>query len=169
VSNVHRLKSSDKIFFITTNLIQGERHLTEPDYATILETVGKARKRLEFLFCGYVLMPDHWHALIWPGFPVTISAVAQNVKRVSSFKLNRLHHTNGSCWQHQFWDRFVRHTQEFSERLDYMHFNPVRKGLVKHPEDWRWSSYNNFSLKKATVLACPIQIDFVSLPDDYGA
>jgi len=72
--------------------------------------------------------------------------------------LLRLHAARGSrgpFWQHQFWDRFVRHEREFQERLDYMHLNPVRKGLVKRPENWRWSSYNNFALDQATVAACP--------------
>ena len=50
-----------------------------------------------------------------------------------------------------------------------MHLDPVRKGLVKGPEDWRWSSYNNFALDKATVAACPIQIDDVRLPPGYRA
>ena len=64
---------------------------------------------------------------------------------------------------------FVRHEREFKDRLEYMHMNPVRRGLVKRPEDWRWSSYNNFALDKATVAACPIQIDYVSLPAGYRA
>ena len=71
--------------------------------------------------------------------------------------------------QHQFRDRFVRNEKEFGERLGYMHMNPVRKGLVKRPEDWRWSSYNSFALDKATVAACPIQIDYVRLPPGYRA
>ena len=58
---------------------------------------------------------------------------------------------------------------EFTERLESVHMNPVRKGLVKRPEDWRWSSYNNFALDKATVEACPIQIDYVRLPLGYRA
>jgi hypothetical protein len=41
--------------------------------------------------------------------------------------------------------------------------------LVKRPEDWRWSSYNNFALDKAMVAACPVQIDYVSLPEGYRA
>jgi len=45
----------------------------------------------------------------------------------------------------------------------------MRKGLVKRPEDWRWSSYNNFGLDKATVAACPIQVDYVRLPLGYRA
>lgn len=45
--------------------------------------------------------------------------------------------------------------------------NPVRKGLVKRPQDWRWSSYNNFAFDKTAVAACPIQIDYVRLPESY--
>jgi hypothetical protein len=67
-------------------------------------------------------------------------------------------------WQHQYWDRFVRHAKEFAERLEYMHLNPVKKGLARRPEGWRWSSDNNFALDKATVAPCPIQIDCVTLP-----
>ena len=59
--------------------------------------------------------------------------------------------------------------EEFNHRLGYLHLNPLRKGLVKRPEDWRWSSYNNFALDKATVAACPIPIDYVRLPEGYRA
>jgi putative transposase len=163
------LKTSDKIFFVTSNLHLGERHFADAEYQIIAETIIKERRRFAFLLCGYVLMPDHWHALLFPQFPVTISDVIQNVKRMTSRRINHQRSRRGTLWQHQFWDRFVRHTKEFAERLQYMHLNPVRKGLVEKPEQWRWSSYNNFSLDKAVVAACPIQIDYVHLPDSYRA
>ncbi|MEW5979975.1 MAG: transposase [Acidobacteriota bacterium] len=169
MSNVHRLRACDKIFFITTNLRSGERHFEEVEYRIIAETIVKERARLGFLLYGYVLMPDHWHALVFPRFPVTISDVIQNVKRITSLKINHQRGRRGTLWQHQFWDRFVRHRKEFAERLDYMHYNPVRKGLVGKPEHWRWSSYNNFSLDKSVVAACAVQIDYVHLPEFYRA
>ena len=43
--------------------------------------------------------------------------------------------------------------------MEYMHMNPVRRGLVKRPEEWRWSSYSHFALEKASVAARPIQIE----------
>ena len=169
MSNVHRLRLSDRIFFITTNLNRGERQFQDAEYPIILGIFDNSRKRLGFLLCGYVLMPDHWHALISTAHPLTISHVLQDIKRLASLKINKLRKTKGSRWQHQFWDRFVRNSQEFAERLEYMHYNPVRKALVEHPEQWRWSSANNFSLDKSVVAACPIQIDYVQLPDDYRA
>jgi hypothetical protein len=45
----------------------------------------------------------------------------------------------------------------------------VRKGLAKRPKDGRWSSYNNFDLDKATVVACAIQIYDLPLPQGYRA
>jgi len=67
----------------------------------------------------------------------------------------------------------VRDEKEFNERLEYTHLNPLKKGLVKRREDWRWSSYNNFASAVAAVYdrrsACPLQIDYVRLPLGYRA
>ena len=115
-------------------------------------------------------MPDHGHALIWPAYPLTISRVIQDIKWISARALNRERHSSGPVWQHQFWDRFVRHPQEFRERLDYMHLNPVRKGLVRRPEDWSrlaGSSYNNYGLDKGKIKVWPMQIDYVHLSESY--
>ena len=129
--------------------------------------MDESRRRLYFLLCGYVLMPDHWHALIGAGYPLTISRVVQHIKWISARSLNDKRRASGAVWQHQFWDRFVRHEKEFAARFDYMHLSPVRKGLVSEPEEWRWSSYNNCALDKERVRCCPIQIDYVRLPEAY--
>ena len=112
-------------------------------------------------------MPDHWHALIFPHDSLTISDLVRDVKSVSSRRLNRFRRRSGPLWQHQFWDRFVRHAKEFGERLNYMHNNPVRKGLTAKPEDWQWSSFRNFRPDESERARCPIKIDYVVLPDSY--
>jgi hypothetical protein len=102
-----------------------------------------------------------------PSVSLSISRVAQDVKYVSARRLNRLRKTHGAVWEHQFWDRFVRHAKEFRQRLEYVQLNPVRKELVARPEDWRRSSYNNFDRSMRT--ACPIQVDSIWLPEGYRA
>jgi putative transposase len=114
-------------------------------------------------------MPDHWHALISVDEPLTISQVLHDIKKVATRRLHARRGTHGPLWQHQFWDRFVRHAKEFGDRLDYMHLNPVQKGLVRRPEDWRWSSYNNYGIDPEAVAACPIRIDYVDLSPGYRA
>jgi REP element-mobilizing transposase RayT len=145
------------------------KRFDESEYALLIQVLEASRRRLGFLLCGYVLRPDHWHALIWPRYPLRIAQVLHDAKKIMTRRLHARQGTSGPFWQHQYWDRFVRHARELSERLNYMHLNPVRKGLVKQPEDWRWSSYNNFALDQATIDACPIQIDYVQLPVGYRA
>lgn len=169
MSNVRRLRTSDRIFFVTTNLRKDIAPLTAREFPVIIEAFERLRARLHFGLCGYVLMPDHWHALIWTAYPLTISEVVQQLKRVSALKINRERGTSGPLWQHQFWDRFVRNAKELSQRLDYMHHNPVRKGLVPGPGEWPWSSYNDFSLQESKPTGSPIAIDYVSLPESYRA
>jgi REP-associated tyrosine transposase len=167
VSNVHRLRLSDRIFFVCVNLRLKIKQFNDSEYALLIKVLEESRRRLGFALGGYVLMPDHWHALIWPQYPLLLSQVLHDAKKIMTLRLHARRGTRGPLWEHQFWDRFVRHEREFTERLDYMHLNPVRKGLVKRPEDWRWSSYNNFALDKSVIEACPIQIDYVYLPPGY--
>ena len=133
----------------------------------LIDVIKAARLRLKFLLCGCVLIPQARDALIWPAFPLTISRVVQDIKWMSARTLNQQRQSTGTVWQHQFWDRFVCHAQEFRERLDYMHLNPVRKGLVRRAQDWSWSSYNNYGLDKEKIKHCGMQIDYVHLPESY--
>ena len=169
MSNIRRLRLSERIFFVCVNLRPRIVLFQEPEYEMLIRVLSESRQRLGFLLCGYVLMPDYWHALIYPQYPLLLRQVLHDAKKIMTLRLHQRRGSGGPLWQHQFWDRFVRHEREFQERLEYMHLNPVRKGLVKQPEDWRWSSYNNFALDKAVVEACPIRIDYVRLPPGYRA
>jgi REP-associated tyrosine transposase len=169
VSHVHRLRTCDRIFFITVNLQRALPPLGAGEYPLVAAALEASRRKLHFLLHGYVLLPDHWHGLIWTAHPLTISRVVQDIKWTSATALNRSRHTTGTVWQHQFWDRFVRHARGLRQRLDYMHWNPVRKGLVKKPEEWPWSSYNNFAIDARVVALCPVEIDYVRLPEGYRA
>jgi putative transposase len=169
VSNVRRLQHTDHIFFVTVNFRRGVAQFEEDEFPLMIAVLEASRRRLGFALCGYVLMPDHWHALLWPFQPVTISQVIHDMKKISALRLHQHRKTSGPFWQHQFWDRFVRHAKEFSERLEYMHFNPVLRGLVESPGQWRWSSFNNFGARAGEIAGCPITIDYVDLSDQYRA
>ncbi len=151
------------------NLHRDVAPLAPDEFACVVASLEASRRKLHFLLYGYVIMPDHWHALIWTAYPLTISRVIQDIKWISARSLNAARKGFGAVWQHQFWDRFVRHAKEFNERLVYMHLNPVRKRLAAKAEEWRWSSCNNFALDRTAVAACPIQMDYVLLPEGYRA
>jgi hypothetical protein len=56
-----------------------------------------------------------------------------------------------SFWQRRFYDFNVWSRRKRNEKLNYMHMNPVKRGLVRSPNDWAWSSYR-FYMKSGTVL-----------------
>ena len=122
---------------MTVNLRRALAPLTADEFRLVVGAMDESRRRLRFLLYGYVLMPDHWHALLGTVYPLTISRVVQSVKWISARSLNGARGVSGPVWQHQFWDRFVRHEKEFIARIDDMHLNPVRKGLACKPDQWR--------------------------------
>ena len=101
--------------------------------------------------CGFVVMPDHVHATIW--FPETghLSPMMQMWKSRSSRELKRFVRgqmrqyskfmdSKQPFWQPKYYPFSVYSTKKAKEKLDYMHMNPVRAGLVQHACDWQWSS-----------------------------
>jgi putative transposase len=163
VSNVRRLLLTNRIFYVTVRLRKSIPRFSPAEFPVLVAAVEKSRRKLGFLLAGYVLMPDHWHALLGVRDPLTISRAVQDIKWISAIALNRQRTRRGPVWQHQFWDRFVRNQRELGERLEYMHWNPVRKGLVGRREAWIWSSCLNYSMERGDVARCPIQVDYVRL------
>ena len=108
------------------------------------------RKR-EGLCTGFVVMPDHVHAILW--FPETgcLSPMIRVWKSRSSRQLKqfvRVHlhdywqtiDPKEPFWQARYYSFNVYSEDKAREKLEYMHLNPVRAGLVKRACDWRWSS-----------------------------
>jgi hypothetical protein len=56
--------------------------------------------------------------------------------------------TLGRFWQKRSFDRNVRDAREFANVLDYIHRNPVKRKLVKCPEEWKWSSYRHYAFRE---------------------
>jgi putative transposase len=48
-------------------------------------------------------------------------------------------------WQKRYYDSNIRNHRQFTEKLRYVHRNPVSKGLCVRPEDWRWSSFRHYA------------------------
>ena len=80
MSNVHRLRVTDCIFFVTVNLRPRIKRGNESENDLLLAVLEASRRRLGFLLCRYVLMPEPWHALIWPSYPLRIDQVLNDGK-----------------------------------------------------------------------------------------
>jgi REP element-mobilizing transposase RayT len=75
-------------------------------------------------------------AIFFPPFPLTISSVMEAIKVGSTHRINAGRKESGLLWQPRFFDRAVRTVKEYYEKVEYIHLNPVRAGLVERAEDW---------------------------------
>jgi hypothetical protein len=56
-------------------------------------------------------------------------------------------------WQRRFYDMNVWSDAKVQEKLKYMHDNPVKRGLARSPDQWRWSSFRYYNLEDSALLA----------------
>jgi hypothetical protein len=68
-------------------------------------------------------------------------------------------------------DRAPRTVKEYQETVEYIHWNPLRRGLVKRPEDWKWSSVHEYAFAALPEARHqpPLRIDGVRIPADERA
>jgi len=162
MSRLRRLQVTGKTFFITRNLLPVRTQLTEADFEALASAIGRVRTRGRFLFTGYVFMPDHWHALIVPRENDVLPNLMDAVKVASTLGINRSRRAKGPVWQPRYFDRIMRDVREYHKTVEYMHLNPVRRGLASRPEDWLWSSFHSYGGPGPVRLA----VDRILLPSD---
>jgi len=124
----------------------------------------QVRQRYRFVVLGYVVMPEHIHLLITEPEIGNPSKVMQVLKQRTARALlpKRKDPRQDSLlgedsqprafWQARFYDFNVWTTKKRVDKLRYMHRNPVKRGLVESPEQWRWSSYRFYFLDEAGAV-----------------
>ena len=138
-----------------------------------VKELGKVRDEMGFQLLGYVVMPEHVHLLLSEPKQGTPSTVLQKLKLRVARKLRkrgrpvcawqmRLPFAETgeplrAFWQARFYDLNVYSVGKKNEKLNYMHANPVIRGLVKHPRDWVWSSWGFYYGGARVLLAMDVE------------
>jgi hypothetical protein len=95
----------------------------------------------------YVVMPEHVHLLLGEPVRATLAQAIQALKL--SVAVRRVERP---FWQARYYDFNVHSQEKTSEKLKYLHRNPVSSGLVSEPGDWSWSSFRHYATgEKRTV------------------
>jgi len=90
-----------------------------------------------------VVMPEHVHLILTPledeeTWSYGLPAILKLIKGASARSVNELLGGDGPVWQEESFDHVLRSQESLEEKLEYIRQNPVRRGLVKRPEDYRW-------------------------------
>jgi putative transposase len=152
-----RYYGTQDLHFITCSCYRREPQLrTAKRRDLFLRILEETRRKYRFVVHGYVVMPEHFHLLITEPEVGDPSVVMKVVKQRFARRLNQLRKrtasaqmvlwdfTLDSVWQKRFYDFNVWSERKRIEKLRYMHRNPVKRGLVEQPDQWKWSSFRAY-------------------------
>lgn len=144
MTDFRRYYVPNAIVFIT-QVVEGRIPVfSNETHLELLQSTLRCVKILHpFSMLGYAFLPDHFHLLIKPTGSSTFSQIMHSVKPNFTKAYKQAIGFTGSkkFWQKRFWEHTIRDEADFGRHLDYIHYNPVKHGLVTKPEDWPHSSF----------------------------
>ena len=125
------------------------------DFSAFERVLAEGIERHSMRLCGYCLMGNHWHLLLWP---VRDGDLSQFMRWVTLTHTQRFHASHGTVGiGHLYQGRYksfpVQDDSHYLTVMRYIEANPLRTGLVKRPADWPWSS-----LAVRTGMQAPFQL-----------
>ncbi len=147
----------------------------------LMESIEEARVDFSFDVWAYVFMPEHVHLIVCPREAeydiadmrkaIKSPVGSKAVKYLSAERpdwIPRITRTRGKKTERLFWqsgggfDRNVIKADTLKNMIDYIHMNPVRRGLVEKPEEWMWSSAAWYlGIGKPPIVPDPIPAEWV--------
>lgn len=162
--NPPRFHIEGHIYYITTVVYNRLPIFTRPSFVIPLyDSLSFYRHKQQFKLLGYVFMPDHIHLIIWPFGAATVSDIMRDYKKFTSTRIvsqanvegieewirafrqsgRETERSTNKVWQDSYWDVNIYTERFLRQKLNYVHRNPLRAGLVEKPEDYVYSSYRN--------------------------
>ncbi|HWW02065.1 MAG TPA: transposase [Candidatus Acidoferrum sp.] len=121
------------------DLGHGACYLRDPRIADLVQGNLWHHDGSKYRLLAWVVMPNHVHALI-EVWGVPLGKIIQNWKTYTAKAANETLRRNGSFWEEDYFDRYIRDEEHFRRVVRYIENNPVKAHLVNAKEEWRWSS-----------------------------
>lgn len=128
-------------YFVTFNCFQRKRLLQSARMAQLtIELLLHYRSEGKYLLHEFVVMPNHFHALLTSLLSTSLESAVSIVKGSISYRARRDFGLKWELWQTSFVDRRVRDSFEYQRIRKYILENPVKAGLCETAEQWPYSS-----------------------------
>ena len=114
----------------------GECHLANATYAEMLVSKLIAGCGTNYQIDAWVIMPNHFHALVEPAEGVVLGDIVQRWKGGSAREINLARHATGKLWQREPFDHIVRSEAQMNHFRRYIALNPVKAGLKSGVCSW---------------------------------
>ena len=170
MTNYRRARTQGATYFFTVNCAERRGNQLLIEHIDLLrQAFRKVKSDHPFQIDAMVVLPDHLHciwtlppgdadyktrwALIKAGFSRAIPAGERRSE-------SRLKRGERGIWQRRFWEHQIRDELDYQQHVDYIHWNPVKHGLVKRVKDWPHSSFH------AYVRRGIVPLDWADGPDE---
>ena len=151
MAEYRRLRIPGGCYFFTVTLADRRSSLLVEQIDLLRRAVARTRRSLPFEIDACVVLPEHLHA-IWtlPEGDDDFSArwrlikllFSQDIARGETISTSRKNQGERGIWQRRFWEHAIRDERDYAAHFDYVHFNPVKHGLVGHVADWPYSTFH---------------------------
>ena len=164
----------EEFFFITTTVVHHARVFVKKRYCEILlQNIRHYQLKYMFEILGYAIMPSHFHWIVEvnPAYG-SVSDIMRDIKKYSAWDLMEAIEHDGDIkllklftasarnleiqrrkfWMSRFDDEVIQNEAMLLAKLEYIHNNPVKAGLVENPEDYRFSSARNYIMDDHSVI-----------------
>jgi putative transposase len=89
---------------------------------------------------AWAVLPNHYHFVGVPEDAKSLAAFVRHLHSDTARRLNRMHSARGRRVWYQYWDTQITFENSYMARLKYVHWNPVKHGLVRDPLEYKWCS-----------------------------
>lgn len=149
--NYRRNYVSGGTYFFTVTLLNRKSSLLTDNIELLRDSVRRVKQSRPFQIDAWVVLPDHLHT-IWtlPDGDNDYSSRWRDIKKYFSRSLPKTEYRSPArqnknergIWQQRFWEHTIRNDNDYARHMDYIHFNPVKHGLVEQVKDWPYSSFH---------------------------
>ena len=143
---------ADGTLFFTARLWDRTSRALTDHIGALRAAVMQTRRTQPFAIDAVVVLPDHLHIMMTlPDGDADFPNRWRMIKRrftdtVLKSSTPVAHHRTGepALWQRRFWEHTIRNETDFERHVDYIHFNPIKHGLVTRVRDWPYSSFHRY-------------------------
>lgn len=163
--------TEEHFFFVTTTVLNFAKVFEDNKICDILiNNIKHYQKLYKFEIIAFCIVPSHFHWIVKINpLKGTISSVMRDLKKYSAWDIVEVLEKEKSpllknfCnvalsgqkkqfWMHRFDDEVIRNEKMLWTKIKYIHNNPVESGLVKKPEDYKYSSAKNYILEDQSII-----------------
>ena len=150
--NYRRNHIAGASYFFTVNLHNHSSQLLIKEIDLLRYCMRNTQEKNPFQIKAIIILPEHLHAL-WT-LPESFSDYSLLWQKIKSsftrgllkkgYKLTKNNRGEYKIWQHRFWEHTIQDDTDFENHVNYIHYNPVKHGLVERVIDWPYSSFHRY-------------------------